>query len=85
MSRAFSFDAPSPLPLEEASPRAEFILVQRALCRVLAFVGHDIDDVLNDPIVRNKVVGYYKLHKWVQRNCEIVELEKQWNSLMGDD
>jgi hypothetical protein len=31
--------------------------------------------------VKNKVLGYFKLHKFVERRCEVVDLERQWNPL----
>jgi hypothetical protein len=49
------------------------------LLRVLEFTHRSIDDVVNDPIVKREVLGYFKLHKWVQRGCEQVDLERQWN------
>ena len=54
-------------------------VVQRPLNRVLAFIGRTIDDVVNDPIVKNQVYGYYKLHRQVERAAEIRDLERQWN------
>jgi hypothetical protein len=48
---------------------------------VLAFTGHTIDDVVNDPLAKQKVLGYYKLHRWVERGVEIGALERQWNRL----
>ena len=54
-------------------------VVQRPLNKVLAFLGRSIDDVVNDPIVKNQVYGYYKLHRQVQRAGEVRELERQWN------
>jgi hypothetical protein len=48
------------------------------LLRVLAFTGRSIDEVVNDPIVKREVLGYFKLQKWVQRGCEQVDLERQW-------
>ena len=54
-------------------------VVQRPLNRVLAFIGRTIDDVVNDPIVKNQVYGYYKLHRQIERTSEIRELERQWN------
>jgi hypothetical protein len=57
----------------------ERVIVQRPLQRVLAFLGYSIDDVCNDPIVRNQVIGYYKLHREVLRTCEVADLERQWN------
>jgi hypothetical protein len=71
---------PRHLPPAEQG-RTEVVQPQRALGRVLAFTGHTIDDVVNDPIVKRKVAGYYKLHKWVQRESELSELERQWNQL----
>jgi len=61
----------------------EYVVIQHVLDRILAFLNHSIDDVVNDPIVKNKVIGFYKLHKFVQRRCEIVDLENQWNSVGG--
>ena len=78
----------NPLGLEAAGPlgpepagRTEHVLIQRVLRRVLAFTRLSIDDVVNDPIAKNHVLGYYKLHKAVQRSSEITELERQWNPL----
>jgi len=54
-------------------------LVQRPLNSVLAFIGRTIDDVVNDPLVKNQVYGYYKLHRHIRRASEIRDLERQWN------
>jgi hypothetical protein len=59
----------------------EHVLIQKTLARIFAFTGVDIDDVINNPIARNKVISYYKLHRWINRECEIRELERQWNPL----
>jgi len=60
-------------------PKISHVLIQRPLQRVLSFTGRTIDDVVNDPIAKNQVLGYYKLHKFVERRSEIIELERQWN------
>ena len=52
---------------------------QRRLHRVLAFTRRSIDDVVNDRIVKNEVIGYYKLLRQVERASEVRDLEKQWN------
>ncbi len=54
---------------------------ERPMRRLLAFAGHSIDDVINCPIARGKVRGYFKLDKWMQRQIEIGDLERQWNPL----
>jgi hypothetical protein len=54
---------------------------ERVLRRVLAFTGKTIDDVVNDPITKRQVLGYYKLHRWIDRECEIGSLERQWNGV----
>jgi hypothetical protein len=61
--------------------RTEVVQLQNALRRVLAFTGHTIDDVINDPIARTKVRGFYKLHRWIDRKSEVGDLERQWNRL----
>ena len=62
-----------------ANDRIESVLIQRPLDRILAFTRRSIDDVVNDPIAKNEVLGYYKLQRWITRGCEIGELERQWN------
>jgi hypothetical protein len=68
------------LDRQEASA-IEYVIVQRALDRILAFTGRTIDDVINDPIARRQVAGYYRLYRQVQRGCETVDLERWWNGL----
>ena len=68
-------------PPPPAGGRTEIVQVQNALRRILSFTGHTIDDVVNDPMAKAKVRGFYKLHKWVERGNEATELERQWNPL----
>jgi hypothetical protein len=81
MSQA-DFTGIGPISVPDA-PRAatEHIVLQNALQRVLSFLGRSIDDVVNDPIARAEVIGFYKLHKWILRECEISDLERQWNAI----
>src|SRR5690349_3833560 len=65
----------------EDNQRTELIYIQRTLRRLLAFTGHSIDDLVNDRIVKNKVLGLYKLHKQIERRSEVLDLERQWNEL----
>ena len=69
------------LSAEAGDARTEFVLIQRPLQRILAFTRRSIDDVVNDPIAKREVLGYYKLHKQIQRSAETRELERQWNSV----
>jgi hypothetical protein len=59
--------------------RTEHVMVQRPLRRILAFTRRSIDDVVNDPIAKGEVFGYYKLYRQVQRAAEVSELERQWS------
>jgi hypothetical protein len=59
----------------------ELVLIHRPLDRILAYVGFTIDDVVNNPIAKNAVLGYYKLHRQIERRSEIVDLERQWNPI----
>jgi hypothetical protein len=59
----------------------EHVLPQRPLRRVLSFTNRTIDDVVNDAIAKHQVLGYFKLHKWIDRGIAIRELERQWNSV----
>jgi hypothetical protein len=61
--------------------RTEHVMLQRPLQRVLQFRGRSIDDVVNSPIVKNEIRLYWKHHKQIIRRGEIVELERQWNSV----
>lgn len=65
------------VPVDEAAA-LERRVIQKRLNRVLAFTGLTIDDVVNNPIAKNQVLGYFKLSKEIDRRGEIVELEKQW-------
>lgn len=67
------------LPIEEQAALEQRV-IQTRLSRVLAFTGLTIDDVVNNPIAKNQVRGYFKLSKQIVRRSEIVELEKQWNA-----
>jgi hypothetical protein len=70
---------PTPILFEGNS--LEHVMLQRPLQRVLAFTGRSIHDVINCPIARNEVYGFFKLHKQILRQSEIRDLESQWNPL----
>lgn len=57
----------------------ERVVQQMPLRRVMDFLRCSIDDVINDPMVRWQVAGYYRLQKEVDRWCEVVDLERWWN------
>ena len=57
------------------------VMIQRPLDRVLAFTRRTIDDVVNSPLAKNEVYGYFKLQRFVERRSETVELERAWNPL----
>lgn len=63
----------------ESGDRSEQVILQSPLHRVLAFTRRTIDDVVNCPIAKNQVLGYYKLHKWVQRGCQVTDLNRWWS------
>ncbi len=63
----------------EYSQGIEHVVIRRPLDRVLHFSRQTIDDVINSPISKGLVLGYFKLYKEVHRTCEAVDLERQWN------
>lgn len=67
-------------PPRERTP-ARHVVLQRRLQRVLAFRRHSIDDVVNNPLVKNDVLGYWKVLKQIDRYDQVHELEQQWNHL----
>jgi hypothetical protein len=69
----------SDLCIPDASPALVRHVVVNRLNRVLAFTGLTIDDVVNNPVAKNQVRGYFKLAKLIDRRSEIVDLERQWN------
>ena len=77
LDRLFSI-RPQPTDGAGPDPLVEHI-VRRPLNRVLAFTGRSIDDVVNDPIAKNEVYGYYKLYRQVERAGQVRDLERQWN------
>jgi hypothetical protein len=58
----------------------ERVVTQRPLRRVMAFRHRSIDDIVNDPIVKSEILGYFKLQKQIERVSESVDLERQWNT-----
>ncbi len=80
MSLLGGLGIPSPRRSRPDADRTEHVMIQRPLQRILAFRGRSIDDVVNDRVVKNEIYGYWKLHKQVERTCEVVDLERQWNS-----
>jgi len=64
-----------------SADRTEYLLVQRPIQRILASTRRSIDDVVNDPIVKREVLGYYKLFKRIARSIEVTDLERQWNAV----
>jgi hypothetical protein len=81
MAELRGFGIPFARRLVDQEPKVSYVLRQRALRRVLNFTGRTIDDVVNNPIVKNEILGYYKLHKFIDRRSDIVDLERQWNSV----
>jgi hypothetical protein len=57
----------------------EYVLVYQPLQRIMEFTGFSIDDIVNNPIAKNTVLGYYRVCRQVDRGIEIGELERQWN------
>ncbi|HRK32378.1 MAG TPA: hypothetical protein PLD59_15035 [Tepidisphaeraceae bacterium] len=66
--------------LPEVAP-IEHVQLQRPMQRLMDFTGMSIDDIVNCPIAKRSVLGYYKLHRWVERQSEVTELERQWNNI----
>jgi hypothetical protein len=79
MSSLQSLGIPSAGQTRRNEPSQQYVMTQRPLQRVLAFRGRSIDDVVNQWFVKNEILGYWKLHKQINRTSEIVELERQWN------
>jgi hypothetical protein len=65
----------------QQSSSTEYVMVQKPLRRLLAFRGRSIHDVVNDPLVKNEVLVYWKVFKLIERRSETLALEQQWNPL----
>jgi hypothetical protein len=61
--------------------RTEHVQIQHPLQRVLGFCRRTIDDVVNSPLVKNEVLGYYKVYRQIHRGAEVLDLERQWNAV----
>jgi hypothetical protein len=68
-------------PSPPAGAQTTHVVVQQPLRRVLAFTGHSIDDIVNDPIAKQIVLGYYRLYRYIERRSDVLDLERQWNPL----
>jgi hypothetical protein len=76
---AFSFEPRRVVRFDDSGP--EQVVRLSRLRRVLEFTGRSIDDVVNDPVARYQVQGFFKLSKYVDRRIEAVELGRQWRLL----
>ena len=78
-----SFDPLSPAAGIAAVQRPELVrhVVVRRLSRILSFTRLTIDDVVNNPIAKNRVRAYWKLSMQIDRASEARELERQWNPM----
>jgi len=56
-----------------------FEVPRRPMQRVLAFAGRSIDDVVNSPLAKREVLHYFRLGRSIARQCEVVDLERQWD------
>ncbi len=68
-------------PNARAMIGTELVQIHRPLDRILGHLNYSIHNVVNDPIAKHAVLGYYKLSRQITRGCEIVDLERQWNPL----
>lgn len=78
---SLGMSSPAGMGLRYRAQGVEHVTVRRVLSRVLEFTRFTIDDVVNDPVAKNAVRGYFKLHRWVEREGETLSLERQWNPL----
>jgi hypothetical protein len=49
------------------------------VARILEFTGYTIDDVINDPIARNAVGGYYRLHRIIEQRCDELQQSRAYH------
>jgi hypothetical protein len=66
---------------EREPDRLEHVVRHPELRKILAFAGWTIDDLVNNPLARNDVRRWYKISRWMDRELEISDLERQWNPL----
>jgi hypothetical protein len=81
MSDLIGFGMSRLRPSAKSLTGTELVQIQRPLGRIFGHLNCSIDDVVNDRIAKNAVLGYYKLSRQITRGCEIVDLERQWNPL----
>ena len=81
MSKLYGFGLQFPERESAQEPRTSHVVIQSVLHRVMNFTGRTIDDIINSPIARRDVQAYFKIHKFVERRSEVVELERQWNPM----
>lgn len=69
-----------PMGFPDERPLQVESVVRLALNRVLEFTGHSIDDIVNDPVARNEVEGYYRLYCYVERRCDEIRRNRAINT-----
>ena len=63
----FAWGDGQPPPLREGG--TTLVMTHHPLRRVLAFTGRSIHDVVNDPIAKNQVLGYYRVGAAGAQRC----------------
>jgi hypothetical protein len=69
--------------LPDRDPTGSTLVLRRTstLRRILAHTDLSIHDVINSPVARNRVAGYYRLSLHIDRRADTLTLERQWNPL----
>jgi hypothetical protein len=67
--------------IDHAEQHVSHVTPHDALRRILNFTGHSIDDLVNSKVAHRTVLVYYRMHKLINRQSEIADLERQWNPL----
>ncbi len=64
----------------EPAPQ-HLLVLERPLQKLLEFTHRSIDDVVNCPLAKREVLGYYKLQQQIRRNDEAYQLDKWWGGV----
>lgn len=71
----------SPVNIVRTRDALVYIQASQPMQRLLSFAGRTMDEVVNCPVARRHVTIYYRVGRQIERTCEAIELERQWNPL----
>jgi hypothetical protein len=61
----------------DGTARYQQAISRLALRRILRYRKRTIDDIINNPLVKMEVLGWYRMSRFVERRCDKITSDRQ--------